>query len=70
MRVIRTRVRKPAARGASRRPGRASRFRRLAEAAFEGLAFIREGAIEDCSDQLARMLGCRRQELLKRPFLD
>ena len=46
------------------------RSRMLAAAAFEGLAFLHEGLFDDCNEQMARLLGGRRRELLKTPFLD
>ena len=46
------------------------RFRRLAEAAFEGIVLIREGIIEDCNDRMAEMLGYQRPELRGRSMLD
>ncbi len=42
----------------------------LAAAAFEGLAFLHEGLFDDCNEQMAKLLGGRRRELLKTPFLD
>jgi PAS domain S-box-containing protein len=40
------------------------RFRLLAEATFEGIAFTEEGRILEVNDQLARMLGYRKDELI------
>jgi PAS domain S-box-containing protein len=47
-----------------------NRFRILADAAFEGIAFTRKGVLVDLNDQLARMLGYRREELIGKPVLD
>lgn len=46
------------------------RFRLLADAAFEGLAFTRNGIFVDLNDQLARMLGYRREELIGSPLVN
>jgi PAS domain-containing protein len=40
------------------------RFRVLSEAAFEGVSLHREGAIVDSNEQLGRILGRSRQELI------
>ncbi|WP_319405598.1 PAS domain S-box protein [uncultured Desulfosarcina sp.] len=46
------------------------RFRILADAAFEGIAFTRKGTFVDLNDRLARMLGYRRDELIGSPVAD
>ena len=46
------------------------RFRLLSEAAFEGIAIADEGRIVDCNEDLAAMLGYRRDEMIGRPVLD
>jgi PAS domain S-box-containing protein len=40
------------------------RFRTLAEASFEGIGLSKQGVLLDLNDQLAQMLGYRREELL------
>jgi PAS domain S-box-containing protein len=40
------------------------RFRTLAEASFEGIAITEQGLFVDLNDQLAQMLGYRRDELI------
>ncbi|MBL8058718.1 MAG: PAS domain S-box protein, partial [Anaerolineales bacterium] len=45
------------------------RFRTLAEAAFEGIALSQNGLFVDLNDQLAQMLGYRREELLGQPLI-
>ena len=40
------------------------RYRTLAEATFEGVCISEEGLIRDCNEQLAQMLGYRREELI------
>jgi PAS domain S-box-containing protein len=40
------------------------RFRSLSEAAFEGIAMTEGGAVLEANEQLARMLGCPRDELI------
>ncbi len=47
-----------------------NRFRLLADAAFEGIAFTRNGIFVDLNDQLARMLGYRREELIGSPVVN
>jgi PAS domain S-box-containing protein len=44
-----------------------SRFRMLSEATFEGIAITKDGVIIDLNDQMARMLGYDRGELLGKP---
>ncbi len=44
------------------------RFRRLAEATFEGIAIIHHGKYVDINDQLAGMLKYRREELIGQPI--
>ncbi len=44
------------------------RFRTLAEASFEGIAISERGLILDCNEQLARMVGRPRRELLGLPI--
>jgi len=46
------------------------RFRRLSEAAFEGIAITHEGRIIDANRRLAEMMGCRPQDLIGRQALD
>jgi len=46
------------------------RFRLLSEAAFEGIGIADEGRIVDCNEDLATMLGYRRDEMIGRPVLD
>jgi len=46
------------------------RFRTLAEASFEGLVFTRDGVIVDVNDQMSRMFGYSREEILGRKALD
>ncbi|HVM43258.1 MAG TPA: PAS domain S-box protein [Gemmatimonadales bacterium] len=46
------------------------RFRLLSEAAFEGIGIADEGRIVDCNEDLAAMLGYRREEMIGRPVLD
>lgn len=46
------------------------RFRALAEAAWEGIAFSRQGVIIDANPQLAHILGYQRGELIGKPVLD
>jgi len=46
------------------------RFRALAEAAWEGIAFSRNGVIIDVNPQLADIFGYPRQELIGKPILD
>ena len=46
------------------------RFRLLAEASFEGIGVTRDGVFVDANDQLARMLGWSRRELLGRSVLE
>ncbi len=45
-------------------------FRIMAQATFEGIALTEQGIIKDCNDQLARMLGYVREEVLGRNALD
>jgi two-component system cell cycle sensor histidine kinase/response regulator CckA len=46
------------------------RFRALAEAAWEGIAFSRQGVIIDANPQLAQILGYDRRELIGKAVLD
>ena len=46
------------------------RFRLLSEAAFEGIGISEDGKIVDCNEDLATMLGYRREEMIGRPVLD
>jgi PAS domain S-box-containing protein len=46
------------------------RFRTLAGASFEGIALTEKGAIVDLNDQLARMLGYDRGELIGKPVTE
>jgi len=46
------------------------RFRALAQAAWEGIAFTRDGVIIDANPQLAEILGYELTELIGRPALD
>jgi len=46
------------------------RFRTLAEASFEGIALTENGVIIDLNDQLAKMYGYERKELIGKPFID
>jgi len=46
------------------------RFRTLAQASFEGIVISQQGVIRDCNDQLGRMLGYRREELINIPICD
>jgi PAS domain S-box-containing protein len=46
------------------------RYRRLSEAAFEGVAVHRNGVILDCNEALARMFGYADHELIGRSALD
>jgi PAS domain S-box-containing protein len=46
------------------------RFRTLAEATFEGIALSEKGVYVDLNDQLARMLGYARNELIGKPLLE
>jgi len=45
------------------------RFRILAEASFEGIAITEQGVVLDCSEQMARMLGLERSELIGKSSL-
>jgi two-component system, cell cycle sensor histidine kinase and response regulator CckA len=45
------------------------RFRTLSEASFEGLALTDVGVFVDLNDQLARMLGYERSELVGKPVI-
>ncbi|MCU0771228.1 MAG: PAS domain S-box protein [Verrucomicrobia bacterium] len=47
-----------------------ARLRTLSEATFEGIMLSRNGIIEDCNDQLARMFGYSRGDLLGRAVLN
>lgn len=42
------------------------RFRLLTDATFEGIAVTEQGRFVDCNDQLARMLGYSREEIIGR----
>ncbi|HTT68350.1 MAG TPA: PAS domain S-box protein [Gemmatimonadales bacterium] len=46
------------------------RFRLLSEAAFEGIGISEDGRIADCNEDLAAMLGYRREEMIGRPIGD
>ena len=46
------------------------RFRLLSDAAFEGIGISEDGKIVDCNEDLATMLGYRREEMVGRPVLD
>jgi len=46
------------------------RFRLLSEAAFEGVAVTEHGSLVDCNEDLAAMLGYRREEMIGRSVLD
>ena len=46
------------------------RFRRLASAAFEGIAITEAGHFVDANDQMAKILGCELSELVGRPVED
>jgi PAS domain-containing protein len=46
------------------------RFRALAEASFEGVLLSSDGRIQDCNEQLAKLLERTRTELLGRDVLD
>jgi PAS domain S-box-containing protein len=46
------------------------RFRTLAEASWEGLAITEGGVLVDCSDQMARLCGRDRAELIGKSALD
>src|SRR5688572_3638901 len=46
------------------------RFRALAEAAWEGIAFSRDGAIIDLNSQLAEIFGYERNELIGKKVLE
>jgi PAS domain S-box-containing protein len=47
-----------------------ARYRRLSEAAFEGIAVHRNGVIVDANEAIARMFGVAPDEVLGRPALD
>ena len=47
-----------------------SRFKTLADAAFEGIVFSEKGIIIDVNNQLAVMLGYPREELIGKPLLE
>lgn len=44
------------------------RFRLLSDAAFEGVAITEQEVLADCNDDLARMLGYAREELIGKPL--
>jgi PAS domain S-box-containing protein len=46
------------------------RFRTLASATFEGIAIVEDEKWVDVNDQILRMLGYRRSEMLGRPAID
>jgi PAS domain S-box-containing protein len=46
------------------------RFRTLAESSFEGIAISEKGVLLDLNDQLAKMLGWERSELIGRTVVD
>ncbi len=46
------------------------RYQTLAEATFEGVCISQQGLIRDCNQQLARMLGYRREEMIAMPIAD
>lgn len=47
-----------------------ARFRRLAEATFEGIIIHQEDTILDVNRALTQMIGCDREDLIGRSFLD
>ncbi|MFI5214340.1 MAG: PAS domain S-box protein [Gemmatimonadales bacterium] len=46
------------------------RFRRLSDAAFEGIAITEQGRFVDCNARLAAMLGTDTADIIGRPVLD
>jgi diguanylate cyclase (GGDEF)-like protein/PAS domain S-box-containing protein len=46
------------------------RFHALAGASFEGMIVSQAGIIKDCNEQLSRMLGFSKEELLDKPLRD
>jgi two-component system, cell cycle sensor histidine kinase and response regulator CckA len=46
------------------------RFRVLAGASFEGIVISQKGIIKDCNEQLSRMLGFSKEELIDKPIRD
>src|SRR5262249_14789402 len=43
------------------------RFQTLSEATFEGVLLSQHGLIQDCNDQVAAIVGYRREELIGKP---
>jgi len=46
------------------------RFRVLARASFEAMVFSQEGIIKDCNEQLSKILGFSKEELINKPIRD
>ncbi|MDA8016894.1 MAG: PAS domain S-box protein [Thermoanaerobaculia bacterium] len=46
------------------------RFRRLADATFEGIVVSQDGVVVDCNEQYAHMVGGSVEEIVGRPVLD
>jgi two-component system cell cycle sensor histidine kinase/response regulator CckA len=46
------------------------RFRVLARASFEAMVFSQEGIIKDCNEQLSKILGFSKEELIGKPVRD
>jgi two-component system, cell cycle sensor histidine kinase and response regulator CckA len=46
------------------------RFRALSGASFEGMVISQNGIIKDCNEQLSRMLGFSKEELIDKPIPD
>ena len=46
------------------------RFRVLARASFEAMVFSQEGIIKDCNEQLSKILGFSKEELIDKPIRD
>ena len=46
------------------------RFHVLARASFEAMVFSQEGIIKDCNEQLSKILGFSREELIDKPIRD
>ena len=46
------------------------RFRVLAGASFEAMVFSQEGIIKDCNEQLSKILGFSKEELIDKPIRD
>ena len=47
-----------------------SKFKRLANATFEGICYIYQEKIFEINDQLCRMLGYSQQEMIGQPIFD